>query len=37
MNKWVNLANDNVYQIANLKNEYVLTNNIDLTIKILKI
>lgn len=36
MNKWVNLANDNVYQIVNLKNEYVLTNNIDLTIRILK-
>ena len=36
MNKWINLANDNVYQIANLKNEYVLTDNIDLTIRILK-
>lgn len=33
---WINLANDNVYQIANLKNEYVLTDDIDLTIRILK-
>lgn len=35
INELVNLANNNIYQIANFKSEYVLVDNIQLAIDIL--
>ena len=33
---WINLAHDNVYQITNINSEYILVDNIELAIRILK-
>lgn len=34
--RWINLAHDNVYQIAGLERKYILVDDMSLAIKILK-